>query len=73
MTPTHPSLQTYRAAHPGLAIRVYFLAYKDSVEEQKYLSEIRREKDAFVRLIEEKGVRPCSLSLSVCVVSGSTR
>ncbi|KPV71576.1 uncharacterized protein RHOBADRAFT_19268 [Rhodotorula graminis WP1] len=48
-------IETYRAAHPGLAIRVYFLAYKDSVEEQKYLSEIRREKDAFVRLIEEKG------------------
>ncbi|GAA5825708.1 hypothetical protein JCM3770_004454 [Rhodotorula araucariae] len=48
-------IETYRAAHPGLAIRVYFLAYKDSVEEQKYLSEIRREKDAFVRLIQEKG------------------
>ncbi|GAA5866070.1 hypothetical protein JCM8547_000585, partial [Rhodosporidiobolus lusitaniae] len=46
---------TYRAAHAGLAIRVYFLVYKDSVEEQKYLSEIRREKDAFVRLIGEKG------------------
>ncbi|KWU41248.1 hypothetical protein RHOSPDRAFT_30581 [Rhodotorula sp. JG-1b] len=27
----------------------------NSVEEQRYLSEIRREKDAFVRLIEEKG------------------
>ena len=73
LTCISPSLQTYRAAHPGLAIRVYFLAYKDSVEEQKYLSEIRREKDAFVRLIEEKGVRPCSLSPCVCVVSGSTR
>ncbi|GAA6007740.1 ssDNA endodeoxyribonuclease RAD1 [Rhodotorula paludigena] len=48
-------IETYRAAHPGLAIRVYFLVYKDSVEEQKYLSEIRREKDAFVRLIQEKG------------------
>lgn len=35
---------------------MYFLVYKDSVEEQRYLSEIRREKDAFVRLIEEKGV-----------------
>ena len=48
--------QAYRAAHRNLAIRVYFLVYKDSVEEQRYLSEIRREKDAFVRLIEEKGV-----------------
>ncbi|GAA5948325.1 hypothetical protein JCM10213_000091 [Rhodosporidiobolus nylandii] len=48
-------IEAYRAAHQGLAIRVYFLVYKDSVEEQKYLSEIRREKDAFVRLIQEKG------------------
>jgi len=30
--------------------------YKDSVEEQKYLSSIRKEKDAFVKLIQEKGV-----------------
>ncbi|GAA6009774.1 hypothetical protein JCM10207_004189 [Rhodosporidiobolus poonsookiae] len=48
-------VEAYRAAHQGLAIRVYFLVYKDSVEEQKYLSEIRREKDAFVRLIGERG------------------
>ncbi|BGP57899.1 DNA repair protein RAD16 [Rhodotorula sphaerocarpa] len=48
-------IEAYRAAHRNLAIRVYFLVYKDSVEEQRYLSEIRREKDAFVRLIEEKG------------------
>ncbi|GAA5826719.1 hypothetical protein JCM11251_002868 [Rhodosporidiobolus azoricus] len=48
-------IEAYRAAHAGLAVRVYFLVYKDSVEEQKYLSEIRKEKDAFVRLIEEKG------------------
>ncbi|GAA5882826.1 hypothetical protein JCM3774_002928 [Rhodotorula dairenensis] len=48
-------IEAYRAAHQNLAIRVYFLVYKDSVEEQRYLSEIRREKDSFVRLIEEKG------------------
>ena len=30
--------------------------YKDSVEEQRYLSMIRKEKDAFERLIREKGV-----------------
>ncbi|GAA5973055.1 hypothetical protein JCM11641_000389 [Rhodosporidiobolus odoratus] len=48
-------IEAYRAAHQNLAIRVYFLVYKDSVEEQKYLSEIRKEKDAFVRLIQEKG------------------
>ncbi|GAA5993937.1 hypothetical protein JCM5350_005070, partial [Sporobolomyces pararoseus] len=48
-------IEAYRAAHQGLAVRVYFLVYKDSVEEQKYLSSIRKEKDAFVRLIQEKG------------------
>ncbi|GAA5880947.1 hypothetical protein JCM16303_005184 [Sporobolomyces ruberrimus] len=48
-------VEAYRAAHQGLAVRVYFLVYKDSVEEQKYLSSIRKEKDAFVRLIKEKG------------------
>jgi len=30
--------------------------YKDSVEEQRYLSGIRKEKDAFERLIRERGV-----------------
>ncbi|GAA5918704.1 hypothetical protein JCM5296_003677 [Sporobolomyces johnsonii] len=48
-------IEAYRAAHQKLAIRVYFLVYKDSVEEQKYLSSIRKEKDAFVKLIHEKG------------------
>ncbi|KAK4055410.1 DNA repair protein RAD16 [Microbotryomycetes sp. JL221] len=48
-------LEAYRAAHGNCAIRVYFLAYKDSVEEQKYLSSIRKEKDAFERLIRERG------------------
>ncbi|GAA5867416.1 hypothetical protein JCM1840_002131 [Sporobolomyces johnsonii] len=48
-------IEAYRAAHQNLAIRVYFLVYKDSVEEQKYLSSIRKEKDAFVKLIHEKG------------------
>ncbi|KAM0752073.1 hypothetical protein T439DRAFT_312194 [Meredithblackwellia eburnea MCA 4105] len=49
-------IEAYRAAHPRLSIRVYFLMYKDSVEEQRYLSTIRKEKDAFERLIREKGV-----------------
>ena len=43
-------------------MRVYFLMYKDSVEEQLYLSSIRKEKDAFSRLIREKTV---SLSLTL--------
>ncbi|KAL8283775.1 hypothetical protein RQP46_005207 [Phenoliferia psychrophenolica] len=49
-------VEAYRSAHQGLAVRVYFLMYKDSVEEQRYLSSVRKEKDAFERLIREKGV-----------------
>lgn len=30
--------------------------YADSVEEQRFLSAVRREKDAFSKLIQEKGV-----------------
>jgi DNA excision repair protein ERCC-4 len=35
---------------------VYFLFYGDSVEEQRFLSAVRKEKDAFSKLIKEKGV-----------------
>ena len=55
--------QAYRAAHEGLDVRVYFLMYKDSVEEQRYLSGIRKEKDAFERLIRERGVSCFSRSV----------
>jgi hypothetical protein len=34
---------------------VFFLYYANSVEEQRYLSAVRKEKDAFTRLIREKG------------------
>lgn len=50
-------VECYRAAQPGLGVRVYFLMYKDSVEEQRYLASIRKEKDAFEKLIKEKAVR----------------
>lgn len=46
----------YRSTNPGLGVRVYFMIYQDSVEEQKYLSGLRKEKDAFERLIREKAV-----------------
>ena len=45
----------YRASHPARYLKVYFLLYNNSVEEQRYLSAVRREKDAFTRLIREKG------------------
>lgn len=37
-------------------VRVYFLLYKGTTEEQVYLTNIKREKDAFEYLINEKAV-----------------
>jgi DNA excision repair protein ERCC-4 len=36
-------------------VKVYFLIYSNSVEEQAYLTSLRREKEAFEFLIKEKG------------------
>lgn len=49
-------IEVYRSTHPHVSIRVYFLMYAESVEEQRYLSSLRREKDSFERLIREKSV-----------------
>ena len=48
--------QVYKASHPDRAIRVYFLMYAGSTEEQRYLTTLRKEKDAFEFLIKEKAV-----------------
>ena len=47
-------VETFQAANTDLAIRVYFLLYKGSVEEQAYLTTLRREKEAFEGLIRAK-------------------
>ncbi|CAG8443290.1 10311_t:CDS:10 [Ambispora gerdemannii] len=47
-------VEVYKASNPNLSIRVYFMMYEDSVEEQRYLTSIRKEKEAFERLIREK-------------------
>ena len=49
-------LQVYQASHPKRQLRVYFLLYTGSVEEQRYLTTLRREKEAFEFLIREKAV-----------------
>lgn len=51
------SLEVYKAQHPGLPLRVYFTVYENSIEEQNYLTSIKREKQAFESLIREKAVR----------------
>ncbi|KAF3768531.1 DNA repair protein [Cryphonectria parasitica EP155] len=47
-------VEVYRSSHNDRNVRVYFLYYGGSVEEQRYLSIVRREKDAFTKLIKER-------------------
>ncbi|CAG8727296.1 18554_t:CDS:1, partial [Acaulospora morrowiae] len=49
-------VEVFRAMHPGIACRVYFMMYQNSVEEQRYLSSIRKEKESFEKLIHEKSI-----------------
>jgi DNA excision repair protein ERCC-4 len=49
-------VELYKACQPGKQVRVYFTVYDNSVEEQLYLSALRREKDAFTKLIRDKSV-----------------
>ncbi|KAJ5894927.1 hypothetical protein N7495_006618 [Penicillium taxi] len=48
-------VEVYRSSHSGRNVKVYFIYYGGSVEEQRYLSAVRREKDSFTKLIKEKG------------------
>lgn len=47
-------LEVYKASRPGVSLRVYFLFYTGSIEEQRYLTTLRTEKDAFELLIRQK-------------------
>lgn len=49
-------MEVYQAIHKEHAVRVYFLFYDASAEEQSYLTSLRREKEAFEMLIREKAV-----------------
>ncbi|VBB73513.1 Putative DNA repair protein rad16 [Podospora comata] len=60
-------VEVYRSSHNDRNVRVYFLYYGGSVEEQRYLSTVRREKDNFTKLIKERA----SMSL-VMTVDSST-
>lgn len=56
-------VEVYRSSHNDRNVRVYFMYYGGSVEEQRYLSAVRKEKDAFTKLIKEKGVKGFLASL----------
>ncbi|PNS14061.1 DNA repair protein rad16 [Sphaceloma murrayae] len=48
-------VEVYRSSHGDRSVRVYFMYYGSSVEERRYLDAVRREKDAFTKLIRERG------------------
>ena len=48
------SIEIYASKVPHVAVRVYFLIYEGSIEEQRYLAAIKEEKDAFLKLIDIK-------------------
>ena len=50
-------VEVYKKGIPGLGVRVYLMIYNLSFEEAKYLAGVRKEKDAFERIIKERGVR----------------
>lgn len=49
-------LEVFKTIHNELDMRVYFLMYTNSCEEQRYLTSIRCEKESFEILIREKAV-----------------
>ncbi|RYP68298.1 hypothetical protein DL770_008461 [Monosporascus sp. CRB-9-2] len=58
-------VEVYRSSHNDRNVRVYFMFYGGSVEEQRYLASVRREKDAFTKLIKERA------SMSVVMTTDS--
>lgn len=49
-------LEIYKASRPGKPLRVYFLIYGGSTEEQKYLTALSKEKKAFEHLIRSEPI-----------------
>lgn len=55
-------IEVYRALHPTIQVRVYFMLYENSVEEQNYLTLIRKEKESFEKLIHEKSIMAIAIT-----------
>ncbi|KAF8247417.1 DNA repair protein [Wilcoxina mikolae CBS 423.85] len=58
-------VEVYRSSHNDRMVKVFFLYYGDSVEEQRFLSAVRKEKDAFSKLIREKGSMTVTLTTDI--------
>lgn len=48
-------VEVYQASNPDIPVLVYIMVYENSAEEQRYLTVLRREKEAFEMLIHQKG------------------
>ncbi|CAG0911460.1 unnamed protein product, partial [Cyprideis torosa] len=48
------TLEVFHAVHPNIPLRIYVLMFEGSVEEQAYLTALKKEKDAFNKLIKDK-------------------
>ncbi|XP_076298150.1 DNA repair endonuclease XPF mei-9 isoform X1 [Lasioglossum baleicum] len=49
-------IEVYQNNNPSIDLKVYFLIYGGAVEEQEYLTSLRREKEAFDKLINVKKI-----------------
>jgi DNA excision repair protein ERCC-4 len=47
-------IEIHKSLYPTQKIKVYFLIYDNSVEEQHYLTSLNREKQSFEKLIAQK-------------------
>lgn len=56
--------QVYRNCNPGLSLRVYQMIYTNSFEEDRFLSTIQREAEAFKKLIDDRQVSRVSFLIS---------
>ena len=51
--------KVYKNCNPGLALRVYQMTYTNSFEEDRFLSTVNKEAEAFKKLIDDRQVSPC--------------
>ncbi len=49
-------LEIYKSENPGIPLRVYWLFFKDSVEEKRYMTSLDKEANAFETLIHSKEI-----------------
>jgi len=50
-------VEVYRAQFPERRVQVYVLMYDRSIDEQRYVMAVSKERNAFERLIKERAVR----------------